>query len=355
MGMAAKVFPKFPYPLRTDMSAMEDKDVVAISFPWLAYRFYAPLFNNIASLLIKSFKGKVIEEPAPTRVTSSTWTKRIAIEGDERTRKYVANLVIQGLKAVGNFDARTNVQEVKLKDSHIEKFARIATHFEYGKPARKQFTGEIKDRVVPYNDNRLIYIQLLPETYENKKEEVKKFVEEHGLKGGEFVQARGYYKSYIIGSADTMAGFEERIRFARELSERIGAELDISKPVVEIYDTGDASGNTRLCVRIPKPWDRKMSKEERKKAHEYAVSLNNLIKKFQAEEWEPVFPGVYVFTYSVLIPKDADISELESAREEAVEIISQFEDIDYAFVDMKEKKAAKAEKEIRKNIAEIER
>ena len=93
--VSAKVFPKFPYPIRADLS-VEDKDVVVVSFPWLAYRFYAPLFENVASLLLKSFKGKVMEEPLPAQASSSVWTKRIKVEGDEKTRLYVANLVKQG-------------------------------------------------------------------------------------------------------------------------------------------------------------------------------------------------------------------------------------------------------------------
>jgi len=43
--VSVKVFPKFPYPLKADLSVVEDKDVVTVSFPWLAYRFYAPIFE----------------------------------------------------------------------------------------------------------------------------------------------------------------------------------------------------------------------------------------------------------------------------------------------------------------------
>ncbi|MGB4026769.1 MAG: hypothetical protein WBK47_00250 [Acetomicrobium sp.] len=352
--VSAKVFPKFPYPLRADLS-VEDKDVVVVSFPWLAYRFYAPLFENVASLLLKSFKGKVMEEPLPAQASSSVWTKRIKVEGDEKTRLYVANLVKQGLESVGNFSIRFDAKEAKLKDSHISKFARIVTDFKDERKKKEHVKRTIKDRIVPYNDSRLIYVQLLPKTYEKKKDEIKKFAEEKGLKGGEFVPNTrlGYYKSYIVGSSKSMKGLEERIRFARELSERTGIDLEISKPAVEIYETKDASGNTRVCVRIPNPWDRSL--KDRENAHEYSKALNNLIKEFQLNDWDPVFPGIYVSTYSVLIPKGSDESEIEEAKKEAVEIISKFEEIEYSFVDMREKRAAEAERQIRKNIVDIER
>ena len=73
------------------------------------------------------------------------------------------------------------------------------------------------------------------------------------------------------------------------------------------------------------------------------------------ERLDPVFPGIYVSTYSVLIPKGSDESEIEEAKKEAVEIISKFEEIEYSFVDMREKRAAEAERQIRKNIVDIER
>ncbi|HQE50033.1 MAG TPA: hypothetical protein PKV93_11885, partial [Fervidobacterium sp.] len=79
---------------------------------------------------------------------------------------------------------------------------------------------------------------------------------------------------------------------------------------------------------------------------------NALIKEFQAQDWEPVFPGTYVVTYSLLIPKGAE-DEIEKAKAEAIEIISSF-GLEYEFVDMKERRSQKTEREIRKNIQELQ-
>jgi hypothetical protein len=118
---------------------------------------------------------------------------------------------------------------------------------------------------------------------------------------------------------------------------------------VGIYDT-KVAGASRVCVRIPKAWDRSVDKNA---AHESSKALNALVKEFQAQDWEPVFPGTYVVTYSLLIPKGAE-EEIEKAKAEAIKIISDFP-IEYEFVDMREKRAQKAEREIRKNIQELER
>jgi len=65
-----------------------------------------------------------------------------------------------------------------------------------------------------------------------------------------------------------------------------------------------------------------------------------------------VFPGTYVFTYSLLIPKGSPDEEIAKAREEAVNIVSNA-GLQYDFVNMKERRAQKAEREIQKNIANI--
>jgi len=189
-------------------------------------------------------------------------------------------------------------------------------------------------------------VQLLPETYEKVKDEVAKFAVENKLKGGQFVPGRGYMKSYIIGSASTMAGFENRIALAEKLSKAIGVPAEIPAPVVGIYETKDMAGNRLVCVRMPKAWDRSVDKSS---AHESSKTLDVLVKKFQSRDWEPVFPGTYVVTYSLLIPKDAGDEEVEKAKAEAIEIISG-ENMEYEFVNMKEKRAENAERQIRRNI-----
>jgi len=241
-----KVFPKFPYPLKADLSVVEDKDVVTVSFPWLAYRFYAPIFEKAASLLIKSFGVKILEEPPVTQMTSSAWTKRLAVEG--KNAGYVANLVKQGFERLG-VPLRFQGTEMPVKDSHVEKFVKIVTAEEVKKEQKKQ--REIKDRIVPYVDRPLLYVQLFPETLEKVKDKIEEFVKEKGLKGGQFVPARGYMKSYIVGDARTMAGFENRVVLAKELSCLTGVEAEIPEPVVGIYETKVSGGNTRVCVRIP--------------------------------------------------------------------------------------------------------
>ncbi len=345
--VSAKVFPKFPYPIKADLS-VEEKDVVTVSFPWLAYRFYAPIFEKTVRLLVKSFKAKVVEEPPVTQMTSSAWTKRVVVEGENKN--YAANLVKQGLEKLG-IPVRFEGKEREIKPSHLEKFVRIVSDITPQKKERSKGFDEIKDRIVPYNDRPFLYVQLFPQTLERVKDKIEEFVKEKNLKGGQFVPGRGYMKSYIIGDSKTMASFESRVALAKELSEKTGVGVEIPKPKVGLYKTKDSSGNMRFCVRIPRPWSRS---EKSDSAHEYSKSLNGLVKEFQANDWESVFPGVYVLTYSVLIPKDAD-DELEKAKDEAIKIISGFPDIEYEFVDMKEKKAERAEREIRKNIAEIER
>lgn len=341
--VSVRVFPKFPYPLKTDLSVVEDKDVVIVNFPWLAYRFYAPVFENVISLLVKSFKAKVKEEPSVNQETYSTWTKRIVSE-DER-KEYVANLVRKGLEKAINGEVRFRGKETEIKDSHVDKFVRIVTNVQFRKETQKE-KKEVKDRIVPYIDRPFLYVQLLPETYEKVKDEVAKFAVENKLKGGQFVPGRGYMKSYIIGSASTMAGFENRIALAEKLSKAIGVPAEIPAPVVGIYETKDATGNRRVCVRMPKAWDRSVDKSS---AHESSKTLDALVKKFQSRDWEPVFPGTYVVTYSLLIPKDAGDEEVEKAKAEAIEIISG-ENMEYEFVDMKEKRAENAERQIRRNI-----
>jgi len=342
--VSVKVFPKFPYPLKADLSVVEDKDVVTVSFPWLAYRFYAPIFEKAASLLIKSFGAKIVEEPPVTQMTSSAWTKRLAVEG--KNAGYVANLVKQGLERLG-VPLRFQGTEMPVKDSHVDKFVKIVTAEEVKKEQKKQ--REIKDRIVPYVDRPLLYVQLFPETLEKVKDKIEQFVKEKGLKGGQFVPARGYVKSYIGGDARTMAGFENRVVLAKELALRTGVEAEIPEPVVGIYETKVSGGNTRVCVRIPKPWDRSVDKS---KADEGSKKLDSAIREFQANDWESVFPGTYVFTYSLLIPKGSPDEEIAKAREEAVNIVSNA-GLQYDFVNMKERRAQKAEREIQKNIANI--
>jgi hypothetical protein len=341
---SARVFPKFPYPLKADLSVVEDDDVVTINFPWLAYRFYAPIFEKTAKLLVKKLGARILNEPPETKLTASAWTKKLVVEGENKN--YVANLVSQGLKELG-FDVNFRGKETPIKKSHIEKFKKVVTTAEE-KPAPKK-KAEIKDQIVPYNDKPLIYIQLFPETADKVKDKVAEFVEEKGLKGGQFVSGRGYMKSYIIGDASTMAGFENRVKLAEELSQACGVPAELSEPVVGIYDMKDPAGNTRVCVRVPRAWDRSVDK---KQAHESSKALDALVKEFQEQEWEPVFPGTYVKTYSLLIPKGAE-DEVEKAKSEAVEIVSGFKGIKHEFVDMKERRAQKAEREIRKNIEEL--
>lgn len=339
---SARVFPKFPYPLKADLSVVEDKDVVTINFPWLAYRFYAPIFERTAKLLVSKLGAKIASEPAETKMTASAWTKKLTVEG--KNKDYVANLVRQGLTGLG-FEVRFRGKEMPIKESHVEKFKKIVT--EVPKEEKSFAKSEIKDRIIPYNDRPLLYIQLLPETYEKVKDKIAQFVEENDLKGGQFVQGRGYMKSYIIGSAENMAGFENRVKLAQNLSQLCGIPAEIPKPIVGIYDT-KVAGASRVCVRIPKAWDRNVDKNT---AHESSKALNALIKEFQTQDWEPVFPGTYVVTYSLLIPKGAE-DEIEKAKAEAIEIISNFP-VEYEFVDMKERRSQKAEREIRKNIQEI--
>ncbi len=340
---SARVFPKFPYPLKADLSIVDDKDVVTINFPWLAYRFYAPIFERIAKLLVAKLGAKIASEPAETKMTSSAWTKKLTIEGENKD--YVANLVRQGLTELG-FEVRFRGKEMPIKETHVEKFKKIVT--ETPKEEKSYVKSEVKDRIVPYNDRPLLYVQLLPETYEKVKDKIAQFVEENNLKGGQFVHGRGYMKSYIIGSAENMAGFENRAKLAESLSQACGVPAEISKPVVGIYDT-KVAGAFRVCVRIPKAWDRSVDKNA---AHESSKALNALIKEFQAQDWEPVFPGTYVVTYSLLIPKGAE-DEIEKAKAEAIEIISSF-GLEYEFVDMKERRSQKTEREIRKNIQELQ-
>lgn len=342
--VSARVFPKFPYPLKADLSVVEEDDVVTINFPWLAYRFYAPIFERTAKLLVTKLGAKIASEPAETRLTSSAWTKKLTVEGENKD--YVANLVRQGLSELG-FEVRFRGKEMPIKESHVEKFKKIVT--EVPKEEKSFVKSEIKDRIVPYNDRPLLYIQLLPETYEKVKDKIAQFVEENNLKGGQFVQGKGYMKSYIIGDAESMAGFENRVKLAQNLSNLCGIPAEIPKPIVGIYDT-KVAGASRVCVRIPKAWDRNVNKSA---AHESSKALNALVKEFQAQDWEPVFPGTYVVTYSLLIPKGAE-EEIEKAKAEAIKIISDFP-IEYEFVDMREKRAQKAEREIRKNIQELER
>lgn len=343
---SACVFPKFPYPLKADLSVVEDKDVVTVNLPWLAYRFYAPVFENVISLLVKSFKAKIKEAPNVNQETYSTWTKKIVSE-DER-KEYVANLVKKGLEKAINGEVRFRGKEIEIKNSHIDKFVRIATDVQFKKETQKE-KKEVKDRIVPYIDRPFLYVQLLPESYEKVKDEVLKFTVDNKLKGGQFVPGRGYMKSYIIGSASTMAGFENRIILAEKLAQAIGVPVEIPAPVAGIYETKDTAGNKRVCVRMPKAWDRSVDKNT---AHESSKALDALVKKFQLNDWEPVFQGTYVVTYSLLIPKDAEDEEVEKAKAEAIEIISS-ENMKYEFVDMKERKAEKAERQIRKNISSL--
>jgi len=83
-----------------------------------------------------------------------------------------------------------------------------------------------------------------------------------------------------------MAGFENRVILAKELSLRTEVEAEIPEPVVGIYETKVSGGNTRVCVRIPKPWDRSVDKS---KADEKSKKLDSAIREFQANDWSRCF------------------------------------------------------------------
>mgnify|MGYP000874435819 FL=1 len=342
--MSARVFPKLPY-LRMNFDIIESKDMVVFDFPWLVYRFYAPIFIRTEQFLMKEFGAKVRKEPFAAKITSSAWNKALYVEGKKKS--YAANLIRQGFNELG-----INVQfygvEMPIEESCVERFKKfIMTEEEL--PRKRQQDKEIKDMIVPCSDKPCLYVQLLPETYEKVKDQVAQFVKEKKLKGGQFTQEKDCMKSYIFGGASNMAVLENRIELAEELSFKTGVPAEITVPIIEIYETKDSAGNTRVCMRIPKALDRMGNKE---KANYVSKTLYALVKELQARDWESIFPGLYVATYSLLIPKGQE-AEIEQVKAEAMEIISSF-GLKYEFVKIKGKRAQKAEQEISKNIQDEE-
>lgn len=341
--VSARVFPKLPY-LRMNFDIIESKDIVVFGFPWLAYRFYAPIFIRTEKFLMKEYDVQVRKEPFATKITSSAWNKELYVKGEKKS--YVANLVRQGMKELG-----INVQfygvEVPVEKNDVEKFKKfITTEEEFVQ--RRQQEKVIRDMIVPCNDKPCLYVQLLPGTHEKVKDQVVQFVKEKNLKGGQFVQKKGCVESHIFGDASNMAVLEDRIILAEELSLKTGVPAEITAPVIEIYETKDAAGNVRVCMRIPRALDRKSDKE---RANYVSKVLYALVKELQSRDWESIFPGIYTTTYSLLIPKGQE-DEIETVKAEAMEIISSF-GLEYEFVRIKGERQQKAEQKIRKNMQEI--
>ena len=361
--VSAKVFPKFPYPLKgTAVSVIEEEKAVKVNVPWLMYRFYAPIFEKLVSFLVSRCKGKFTKDVPDTQMTRNVWTKEITIEANDKQKAYLVSLIKSGMQGIG-IPCYAKGKEMELDAEHVKKLVDYLCDIKFEK-AKASRELKVQDRIVPYASKKLIYIQLLPETFEKVKDAVAAFVFDNNLIGGEFNfnERQNYYRTYIIGEGDAWEKVQGKLEIANALHDEIlkqtGIDVPVDMPEVEIqvYRSRDQAGNPRVCVKVPLPWDKetgKLVKQGEKEVFPVAKELNSLIKDFQAEEWDAMWTSNYSTTYVTTLKKGDPEEKIAEVMDEAKEMIGKYELLKPVEVNMAEIKNAQAEKEIRKNIKEI--